>query len=243
MTLPFSYAQKPARARSGMVADFNMVSTDSMILQDATGTSSGKGTWRVAGVPVAASVKVGVRAAGMVQVQQFAGFVVYNPGLPGDPALAEYADKSIVPVCVQGRQWLYCENFGGTDPAVAQDSWSIRLANGDPGAIGNLCYNQMGGDFFGLSQGRMRAVESVTLSGGASLVLLDFNLRVPPLNLSFPPYMNFRGAYAGGTSYNMGDVVVESGGLAPGTYVNIYNMGNTMGVLPSSDPTRWTIIG
>ena len=189
MTAPqFSYSQQPERALSGMIGDINNATVDSIVLNDAGGTQAGRGMLRLPlGFPTNGT-KTGqrVRTAG---TRAFAGFVAWNPGKPGDPAVAEYVSQETVPVCVQGRQWIYCENFA-VDPltATAADTWFLRNNDSDvPGKFGGtLRYGDADNDGGGggginrataLPTGRIRCIEARALSGGAALVYLEFDFR------------------------------------------------------------------
>lgn len=185
MTAPqFSYSQQPERALSGMIGDINNATVDSIVLNDAGGTQAGRGMLRLPlGFPTNGT-KTGqrVRTAG---TRAFAGFVAWNPGKPGDPATMEYTYQEQVPVCVQGRQWLYCENFA-VDPIAAADTWFIRNNDSDvPGKFGGTLRYGDGDPSAGpgteratqLPTGRIRCIEARALSGGAALVYLEFDFR------------------------------------------------------------------
>jgi len=230
----FNYGIQPPRAVSGIIGDLNLATIETAVLVDSTGTSSGKVALQLPGGFGGSGIKTmqRTRTSG---TRAFLGFVAYNPGLPGDPATSEYANGMLVPVCRQGRMWVYCENYS-TDPISAADTWYARDSGGASGAPGNLRYgDDDSATCTRIPVGHLKAVDSIALSGGAALVLLDFNLRQPAqVGPTGPAGVTWRGAYAGGTTYAVNDLVRETGGSAPGVYIAI-QAGS--GHLPSTSST------
>lgn len=177
MALQFNYGLQPPRATNGMIADFNAATVDSIVLSDVTGTQAGKAMLLIPSGFPGTGMKKGQRARTPAATRPLLGFVVYNPGKPGDPYQPEYATGETVPVCRQGRQWVYCENFA-VDPAVAADTWFTRDSGGTGDAVGNLRYgNDDGATCTAVPAGKVKAIDAIAQAGGAALVLLDFDFR------------------------------------------------------------------
>lgn len=235
MTAPsFNYGLQPPRAVSGMIADAHLCTVDSVTLRDSTGAQSGRALLGIPNGFPSNGVQVAqrVRTAG---TRAILGFVVYNPGKPGDVATQEYQTAEVVPVCRAGRQWVYCENFA-LDPALAPDAWYVRNTGA---TAGNLRHgDDDGATCTRIPVGQVRALQATALTGGAALVLLDFDFRRPLVIPSLPVW---GGEYAPGTTYAAGVQVHETGGSAPGAYVNISGASQT-GVLPSTHPLVWQLV-
>lgn len=234
--LQFNYGFQPPRAVSGMIADAHPCTVDTVVLRDATGAQSGRALLGIPngfpsnGVQVAQRVRSGGTRA-------ILGFVVYNPGKPGDPATQEYQTAENVPVCRAGRQWVYCENFA-IDPALARDAWYVRNIGDN---AGNLRYgDSAAGDCTRIPSGQIRAVQATALSGGAALVLLDFDFRRVAV-----PAMVWGGEWSPMDSYADGTTVHETttpvAAATDGAYINVSGDVAT-GVLPSTHPAVWQLV-
>ena len=106
---------------------------------------------------------------------RIAGFVPYVAGFPVEPNQPTYQNGQPLPVLVQGRMWIPCENFA-IDPLTQTDNWYIRaIAGAGPAIPGNLRYlDDDAGNCIQIASGHFRAVR-YQVTGGYNLVLCEFD--------------------------------------------------------------------